>query len=235
MEEHWPESDANPTGLEQVVERLDVSPVIERFGTWAVTTYGVECLQHYYPIAFDRVDEGDWLSHMAAKTWPNIADLSQALSRARQLKQMRHLFMIAERPLKVFLCHGKEDKPSVRSLHNRLQAMGIQSWLDEEQLLPGQDWKFEILRNIRQADIVIVCLSKKSVEKTGVVQKEIREALDAADERPDGVVFLIPARLEECDVPDRLRGKQWVDLFSPDGFDLLLKSLRSFCVSQSRK
>jgi hypothetical protein len=36
-----------------------------------------------------------------------------------------------DRPLKVFLCHAKEDKPIVRDLHRQLTSEG---WLDEMKL-----------------------------------------------------------------------------------------------------
>lgn len=50
-----------------------------------------------------------------------------------------------ERKLRVFLCHASQDKPIVRELYQRLLAEGsIDPWLDEEKLLPGQDWEAEI-------------------------------------------------------------------------------------------
>lgn len=85
----------------------------------------------------------------------------------------------------------------------------------------------EIARAVKNADIVVICLSKGSVSKSGYVQKEIRFALSVADEKPDGAIFIIPARLEECDVPDRLQKWQWVDLFKMDGYSRLLLSLRA--------
>src|SRR5574343_1443762 len=36
--------------VEEALKRHEVSPVVKRFGTWAVTSYGVECLATYYPI-----------------------------------------------------------------------------------------------------------------------------------------------------------------------------------------
>ncbi len=45
------------------------------------------------------------------------------------------------RELRVFLCHASQDKPVVRELYQRLLTAGwIDPWLDEEKLLPGQDW-----------------------------------------------------------------------------------------------
>jgi formylglycine-generating enzyme required for sulfatase activity len=58
------------------------------------------------------------------------------------------------------------------------------------------------------------------------VQKEIRFALDVADEQPDGVIFIIPARLENCQVPTRIGRWQWVNLFEEKGNKLLEASLK---------
>jgi len=92
--------------------------------------------------------------------------------------------------------------------------------------LPGQEWQQEIPRAVRNSDIVIVCISKKSVTKAGYLQKEIRYAIDVADEQPEGVIFLIPLKLEECDVPDRLSRWQWVNFYEAKGFERLMSALR---------
>jgi hypothetical protein len=139
---------------------------------------------------------------------------------------------ISDQPLKVFLCHGSEDKPSARQLYRQLLASGVEPWLDEENLLPGQDWRYEIAKAVRESNIVIICLSRTSVSKIGFVQKEIKNALDIAEEKPEGSIFLIPARLEECSIPTRLSGMQWVDLFQENGFERLLKSLQAYVSQQ---
>ncbi len=129
--------------------------------------------------------------------------------------------------LRVFLCHSSADKPAVRELYQRLAADGIDAWLDEENLLPGQDWQREIPRAVRQSDVVIVCLSRRSIDKAGYVQKEIKLALDVADEQPEDTIFLIPLKLEECDVPERLSRWQWVNLFDARGYERLMRALRA--------
>lgn len=130
------------------------------------------------------------------------------------------------RPLRVFLCHSSDDKPAVRNLYRKLVDDGFAPWLDEENLEAGQEWEKEIPRAVRDSDVVIVCISRRSANKRGYVQKEIKFALDVADEQPEGSIFLIPARLENCDVPDRLRRWQWVNLFEEQGHHRLLKALR---------
>jgi formylglycine-generating enzyme required for sulfatase activity len=133
--------------------------------------------------------------------------------------------MTEQRPLKVFLCHASADKPTVRKLHRYLKQRGIQPWLDEVDLLPGQDWQVEIPKALQASDVILVCLSKNSVDKEGYVQKEITYALDKAMEKPEGTIFIIPAKLEDCDVPNRLSRFHWVDLTHSDGYKRLIQSL----------
>ena len=130
------------------------------------------------------------------------------------------------RPLHVFLCHSSSDKPVVRELYSHLKSARFEPWLDEVNILGGQEWALEIRRALRTSDVVLVCLSK-SINKAGYLQREIREVLDLADEQPEGMIFLIPVRLEECVVPDRLRRWQWVNLFEENGYQKLLKTLRA--------
>ena len=119
--------------------------------------------------------------------------------------------------ISIFLCHSSNDKSQVRALYKKLKTDRFDPWLDEEKLLPGQDWKQEISRAVRKANIVIVCLSRNSITKAGYVQKEIKDALDVADEQPEGTIFLIPLKLEECEAPDRLSRLQWVNYFDENG------------------
>jgi formylglycine-generating enzyme required for sulfatase activity len=129
-------------------------------------------------------------------------------------------------PLRIFLCHSSGDKPAVRNLYQRLSSDGFDPWLDEEKLLPGQEWKIEIPKAVKTSDVVIVCLSQKAINKSGYVQKEIKFALDKAEEQPEGTISLIPLKLEECDVPERLQRWQWVNLFEEKGHERLMRSLQ---------
>jgi hypothetical protein len=128
--------------------------------------------------------------------------------------------------LSVFLCHASGDKGKVRELYESLQNDGFDPWLDEESLLPGQDWEQEIAKAVRGSDVVCACLSPHSVTKTGYVQKEIKIALDVADLQPEGAIYIIPVKLEECEVPERLSTWHWVNLEDAGGYDRLVAALR---------
>ena len=174
----------------------------------------------------------------SAESYKSKSDSLAAMSLVRKLSQSERdeIGLRSEQPaepapesrrkLSVFLCHSSGDKTDVRLLYGTLYLFDTDPWLDEEDLLPGQDWEEAIKKAVRSSDVVLVCLSRESITKAGYVQKEIRLALDVSDEQPEGAIFLIPGRLEECDIPDRLRRWHWVNLFEEDGYDRLLSALR---------
>lgn len=132
---------------------------------------------------------------------------------------------VTSRKLRVFLCHASPDKIAVRTLYDRLREEGFLPWLDEENLLPGQDWQLEIAKVVRFADIVLVCISRNSISRSGFVNREIKYALDVSDQQPEGTIYVIPVRLEDCTVPERLQKWHWVDLFAEKGYQKLRSSL----------
>lgn len=77
-----------------------VYPVLARFGQWAVTLYGVECLSEPYWIEWDRVNDPDWLDHMRRKRWVVMADFAAALDEAKRRLapgRARRRFMVMRR------------------------------------------------------------------------------------------------------------------------------------------
>ncbi|HNE03002.1 MAG TPA: toll/interleukin-1 receptor domain-containing protein [Anaerolineales bacterium] len=120
---------------------------------------------------------------------------------------------MAERKLRVFLCHAQEDKKVAQDLYKQLAAEPwIDPWIDKEHLLPGQDWKHEIEKAQSEADVIVVALSSHSVTKDGFVRKELSRVLEQAAEKPEDEIFIIPLRLDESPVPPSLANHRRIDL-----------------------
>lgn len=139
--------------------------------------------------------------------------------------------MPTQRPLRVFLSCSAHDLNAARAYYEKFRAAGwIQPWLEEEDLLPGQDSRLEIERAVRNADAVLVFLSSRSASQEGQVQRQLKLALDVADEKPEGTVFVIPIRLDDCVLPHRLGTWKPVDAFPTDqqerAYERVLASLR---------
>ncbi len=128
---------------------------------------------------------------------------------------------------RVFLSYASEDRARAEPLYDALKSRGHRPWMDKKDLLPGQEWETEIRRVIEESDFFIACMSTKSITKRGFVQKEIRFALDVLGTIPQGQIYLIPARLEPCDVPPPLSALHWIDLDSQEALDLIIKALES--------
>jgi len=138
---------------------------------------------------------------------------------------------IVNRPIRVFICHSSNDKPVVRELYRKLRSEEwIQPWLDEEDIYPGEDWEIAIQKAVEESDAVLVCLSSNSITKKGYIQKELRFALDIALQLPEGIIFIIPLRLEECEPPRSLQTWQYANYFPESerghAFERLLISLK---------
>jgi hypothetical protein len=134
------------------------------------------------------------------------------------------------RPLRIFLLHARSDEKVVARLYKRLLRTGASVWLDQKNLLPGEDWQSEIRRAIQISDIVLVCLSKRFNKQGGYRHEELRIALEKANLFPQTGIYIIPVRLEECETPEPLRCWQRVDLFEEDGYEKLLAALREHIV-----
>ncbi|MHC4071069.1 MAG: toll/interleukin-1 receptor domain-containing protein, partial [Planctomycetota bacterium] len=135
---------------------------------------------------------------------------------------------------KVFLCHAHEDQAVVMSVHQRLLDEGFCPWVDKVDLLPGQAWQQEIKKSLTAADVVIVFLSHMSVAKRGYVQREFKLSLETLKEIPEGQIYVIPVKVDDCTVPDSFAELQWVHLDDP-GIEKIIKTIRRYFPDQTTR
>jgi hypothetical protein len=117
--------------------------------------------------------------------------------------------------INIFLSYSHADLQHARRLYNTLDSIPtIKVWFDKESLLPGQRWENEIRKAIRNSRFFLLLLSNNSTSKRGFYQREIRLALQVLEEYPNEDIFLIPIRLDECELHfEQLTDLQYVDLF----------------------
>ena len=133
-----------------------------------------------------------------------------------QLDERNHVVFEPSERIRVFLAYADEDRAHVKKLYAELQKAGFEPWMDQEKLVPGQNWPRAIDRAIELSDFFLGCFSKRAAVKRGHFQCELRYALDLAARVPLEDIFLVPLRLDDCAVPRQIATKtQYVDLF-PD-------------------
>lgn len=116
-------------------------------------------------------------------------------------------------PHGTFVSYSHSDKAKVQELLTRLERAGVGYWIDKNRLPPGAHFDLEISAKIRNCRYFLACLSSASATRDGYVHKELDLAVDAAKRKPQGTVYIVPVRLDDCELPPSLRHLTRADLF----------------------
>jgi hypothetical protein len=129
---------------------------------------------------------------------------------------------------KVFLCHDTRDREKVVTIQDELQARGINTWRDQQDLRGGDDWDRQIVQVIKkQVDYVLVLQTPNMLQPAETyIHTEIAKALERQERFDQGERFLIPAILEPCDGLERLSHIHREDLTMGDSVGRLAEIIQ---------
>jgi hypothetical protein len=127
---------------------------------------------------------------------------------------------------KIFICHANEDFVVAEEIYERLKEDDYDSWLDKRSLIVGQKWDYEIRKAVKEADFFVVLLSQNSVRKKGYIQREFKLAMKSLEEVPDGQIYLIPIKIDNCLIPSQFADFQWVNVQGAEGYDQVRKAIQ---------
>ena len=132
-------------------------------------------------------------------------------------------------------CH--DNRVDAAKLRQDLLDARETVWRDGD-IKPGQNWRTEIRRALKDAYSIVVCLSEELAEhSTSGMDPELAEAISAYRDYGPNSIFLIPIRFSECDVPAiaidearQLSDLQYIDLYPDENrreaVDKLLDAIR---------
>ena len=144
------------------------------------------------------------------------------------------IWLHKEKIMRVFISYAREDYEIAKKIYDSLTEISIiNPWIDQESLLPGIDWEYEIFDKIGKSRFVIVVLSNKSIDKTGFFQSEIQKAVKRFLTFPQKKILLIPVRVENCVPPNLIENLHYLDLFND--FDNAMKKLIRTIISTWNK
>jgi len=113
-----------------------------------------------------------------------------------------------ERPL-CFISYEHRDAPAARLMARYLAAEGVEPWLDDSRIPAGGSIVGAIQGALARCDAFLVIISHAALNSTWVTD-EIQDALWVKATKGD--LLVIPALLEDCDLPPLLRGIKHVRL-----------------------
>jgi len=125
----------------------------------------------------------------------------------------------------VFISYSRKNQDMAEQIRNDLNHAGIGTWMDTNDIQGGQQWEKKIKKAIQDSDYFLILLSSDILENKGYIHKELRLAMDYSMCIPNTKSFIIPVRLDNCNLGDfDLNTIQWVDAFDhyPSALNKLL-------------
>ena len=90
----------------------------------------------------------------------------------------------------------------------------------------GENWLRAITKAIDECEIFLAILSNNSVSRRGVIQKELKKALDKWEGMLPDDIYIIPIRIDDCPIPDLLKHIHVLDWNNGKGENRLLEAIR---------
>jgi uncharacterized protein (TIGR02145 family) len=122
----------------------------------------------------------------------------------------------------ILVCCAMADKASAEEICRRLDAVGLNIQIPG--LSNGDETALE--NGIASARFFLVFFSNRSASESEVLNRRLEIALRSAQKISRDRVFIIPTRLEKCDVPKSVDHLQLVDLFKEEGFAQIVETIR---------
>ncbi len=133
--------------------------------------------------------------------------------------------------MRAFVSHTHKDKPAVRSFATKLRLGGVDIWLDEWELSPGDSIPGKVGVALDTVDTVLVCWSERA-STSEWVKSELETAIIRRLE--DGL-RIIPVCLDDTPLPALLRPLYWVSVTDDDDQTAVNKILGRYHRIPSRR
>lgn len=109
---------------------------------------------------------------------------------------------------KAFISHSSKDKPFVRKLKEDLNFNDVETWVDEDELKPGDKLYDTIMLSLQNSSHFLIVLSN-NIKNSHWVNAEINEAIKSLDKKI--IKKIIPVLLRKTEIPEVFKGLLYAD------------------------
>jgi len=101
-------------------------------------------------------------------------------------------------PATVFISYSRNDSITAKDLANKCKHYSLKTWLDEEQLRPGDNWQERMEKAIKTCNVAIIIISNDTL-RSNHVNKEWSLICEEKWNRPD--IKIIVLKLDDAKIP----------------------------------
>ena len=139
----------------------------------------------------------------------------------------------------VFISYCSQDAPAAERICEALRAVGIDVWLDRNELRGGDAWDAQIRKRIHECALFIPVISANTnARNEGYFRREWKQATRRLQDIADDVAFLIPVVIDEtreadARIPEEFLGAQWTWLRGGETPPTFAQRIRHLLVADS--
>src|SRR5262249_23166868 len=122
--------------------------------------------------------------------------------------------------LKIFISYSRKDEDFAQDLLEGLEATGFEPYLDKHDIAAGEDWETRLGRLIETADTVVFVISPDAV-----ASKRCAWEVDCTIDRKKRLLPIVWRRVEEAQIPPRLKRLNYIFFDRPLSFGASLRAL----------
>lgn len=125
---------------------------------------------------------------------------------------------------RVFISYASADMKWVNRFAKDLAHLGVETWLDRKDILPGDEIVTRIEQGIATCNIFCLVLSSSSVKRPWV-RREYVTAMHA--QLSGGSIRIIPLKIEDCELPPFLLDIKYADFITNyrDGLEAFCRGI----------
>ncbi|GAB4546516.1 MAG: hypothetical protein Tsb0013_05420 [Phycisphaerales bacterium] len=133
-------------------------------------------------------------------------------------------------PASVFISHSSTDDEFAKWLKQQLSQAGCSVWLDDDEISVGERIAGAVNEGIKSSRFIVLLMSNASIE-SGWVDAEWQSRI--SEEIKGRAVHILPALIEDCNVPPLLVDKRYADFRSDKhkGIAELLEAISKFSLA----